>query len=46
MLSYTAEFSDPVEAIRWEKQIKGWSRRKKDALARGDYADVRKLAEE
>lgn len=45
-LSYSAEFSDPNEAIRWEKQIKGWSRRKKDALARGDYAYVRKLAQE
>ena len=40
-LVYTAEFNDPNDAIRWEKQIKGWSRRKKDALARGDWASLR-----
>ena len=25
------------EALRWEKQIKGWSRAKKQALIRGDF---------
>src|SRR5579872_2390490 len=30
-LAYAAEFTDPNEAIRWEKQIKCWSRAKRDA---------------
>jgi putative endonuclease len=43
-LVYSAEFNDPMDAIRWEKQLKGWSRAKKDALIRGDWEMVRKLA--
>jgi putative endonuclease len=43
-LVYAAEFTDPNEAIRWEKQIKGWSRAKKDALIRGDFAYIQKHA--
>jgi putative endonuclease len=45
-LVYTAEFYDPNEAIAWEKQIKGWSRKKKDALVRGDWVYIKKLARE
>ena len=30
---YVSEFfTDPMQAIEWEKQIKGWSRKKKEAL--------------
>lgn len=36
-LMYSASFSDINEAIRIEKQIKGWSRKKKEALMRGDF---------
>jgi putative endonuclease len=43
-LVYATEFSDPNEAIRWEKQIKPWSRKKKAALIRGDYEALRELA--
>jgi putative endonuclease len=43
-LVYSAEFSDPNEAIRWEKQIKGWSRAKKDALIRGDWVYIKQQA--
>jgi putative endonuclease len=43
-LVYAAEFSDPNEAIRWEKQIKGWSRAKKDALVRGDWTYIKNAA--
>lgn len=32
------------EAIRRERQIKGWSRRKKEALIRGDYEALPDLA--
>lgn len=43
-LAYTAEFNDPMDAIRWEKQIKGWSRAKKDALIRGNWELVKTAA--
>jgi len=33
-----------IEAILWEKQIKGWTRAKKEALARGDYATLKQLS--
>ena len=36
-LVYSTSFNDINEAIRFEKQIKGWSRRKKEALMRGDF---------
>jgi putative endonuclease len=32
------------EAFAFERRIKGWSRKKKLALARGDWADVVRLA--
>lgn len=33
---YSAMFEDVWEAIHWEKVVKGWSRKKKEALIRGD----------
>ncbi|HEV3155043.1 MAG TPA: GIY-YIG nuclease family protein [Candidatus Baltobacteraceae bacterium] len=45
-LVYTSEFRDPNEAIRFEKQIKGWSRKKKAALIRGDWEAVVRSARE
>ena len=36
-LVYSCEFSSPYEAFLRERQVKGWSRRKKQALIRGDY---------
>lgn len=36
-LIYSANFSDINEAIKFEKQLKGWSRKKKEALMRGDF---------
>jgi predicted GIY-YIG superfamily endonuclease len=32
------------EALSAERQIKGWSRAKKEAMMRGDWAEVSKLA--
>ncbi len=40
-LVYSEHFSNVDEAIRWEKQIKKWSRLKKMALVRGDWVAVR-----
>ena len=41
-------FSQPSatreEALSAERQIKGWSRKKKEALMRGDWAEVSRLA--
>ena len=35
-LVYAESCDSPRQAMAWEKQIKGWSRAKKEALLRGD----------
>ena len=40
---YTESFSIKQEAVAREKQIKGWTRAKKLALAQGDFALLKKL---
>src|SRR5450755_510598 len=37
-------FESRDDAFRMERQIKGWSRAKKEALIRGDWAEVQRLA--
>lgn len=37
ILKWLQDFSDPVQAIAFEKQLKGWSRRKKLALINEDW---------
>jgi putative endonuclease len=39
-LLYYQTFQDPNKAIQFEKQLKGWSRRKKEALIRGDLGKL------
>ncbi len=36
----TARYS---EALKWERQIKGWSRAKKQALIRGDFDAIHEI---
>ena len=36
-LVYSQEFSTRAEALASERQIKGWSRKKKEALINGDW---------
>jgi putative endonuclease len=36
-LVYAESCDSPRQAKAWEKQIKGWSRAKKEALIRGDF---------
>ncbi len=36
-LVYAHPFDDIHEAIRWEKIVKDWSRKKKEALIRNDH---------
>jgi len=43
-LVYSEECSRVDEAYQREKQIQGWSRAKREALIRGDYDDVSRLA--
>ena len=37
LVVYVQSFPTYIEAIQAERQIKGWSRAKKEALIRGDY---------
>jgi putative endonuclease len=43
-LAFSQEFSTREEALAAELQIKGWSRRKKEAMMRGDWSEVSRLA--
>ena len=43
-LVYSAHFNDVHEAISWEKCMKRWSRKKKEALIRGDSKELHELA--
>ena len=43
-LVYSAHFERIVDAIAAERQIKGWSRAKKEALIRGEFEALPELA--
>lgn len=43
-IMYTREFTDIAEATRFEIQIKGWSRAKKEALMVGDFEAIKMLS--
>jgi putative endonuclease len=43
-LIWTQDFVTREEALSAEQQIKGWSRKKKEAMIRGDWEEVRRLA--
>ena len=43
-LIYTQDFRKPLDAIEREKQIKGWSRKKKEALISGNFSNLEKLS--
>ena len=42
---FTQEFASREEALAAERQIKGWSRKKKEALVRSDWAEMSRLAQ-
>ena len=44
MLVFSQEFSSRDEAFRFERQIKGWGRAKKEALIEGDWDRIKQLA--
>ena len=43
-LEFYAEFTNPNQAIDTEKQIKKWSRAKKEAFIKGEYERLPNLA--
>ncbi len=44
-LVYVTEFNEISEAINWEKKLKRWSRKKKQALINRDQEGLEKAAE-
>ncbi len=44
-LVYSTMFYDVLQAISFEKQIKGWTRKKKEALINGDWDKLKKHSE-
>lgn len=45
ILEYYLEFNDVIQAILFKKQVKGWSRVKKQALINNDFEMIQCLAE-
>jgi putative endonuclease len=43
-LAYSAQFDHITDAIVYERQVKGWSRAKKEALIRGDFELLQRLS--
>ena len=43
-LVFTEEFPTRAEALELERQIKGWSRKKKAALIAGNWDELRRLS--
>jgi putative endonuclease len=41
---YTEQFENEIDAFKRERQIKGWSRAKKEALIAGNLKSLKKLA--
>ena len=44
VLKYCMQYQYVDDAIRREKQIKGWTRKKKEALINGDYNELIRLS--
>jgi predicted GIY-YIG superfamily endonuclease len=43
-LVFSEELSSRVDALIAERRIKGWSRKKKEALIKGDWEEISRLA--
>ncbi|BFM42224.1 hypothetical protein CFS9_08650 [Flavobacterium sp. CFS9] len=44
-LVFYTDFNDVLQAISFEKQVKGWSRKKKEAIINDKWDDLKQLAE-
>ncbi|WP_395066718.1 GIY-YIG nuclease family protein [Flavobacterium sp.] len=45
VLEWFQDFTEPNQAIYFEKKLKGWSKQKKEALIKGDFDRIESLAE-
>ena len=45
-LVYSEDYDCVRDAYVREKQVQGWSRAKREALMRGDYAEIRRLGQQ
>ena len=43
-LIWSCAFSDPTDMVSFERQLKGWSRAKKEAFMRSDWAELKQLS--
>lgn len=43
-LVYSTDFNDVFQAIAWEKQLKRWSRQKKEAVICGEFEKLPELS--
>lgn len=43
-LLWSGDFQSPDDARAFERQLKGWTRKKKEALIRGDFEALKKLS--
>ena len=43
-LVYSQEFPTRIEALTAKRQIKGWNRKKKEALIQGDWNEITRLS--
>jgi len=44
-LEFFQEFTEPIQAIYFEKKLKKWSKLKKEALIKGDFDLIQTLSE-
>ena len=44
ILVFSQEFNDIMQAIALEKQIKGWSRKKKEAFINNNWSELKSLS--
>ncbi len=43
-LMWSCTFANPTDMVAFEQQLKGWSRAKKEAFMRSDWAELKSLA--
>jgi len=43
-LLWSCQFDDPTDMVEFEQQLKGWSRKKKEAFMRSDWAELKELS--
>ncbi len=43
-LKFSEQFDDPLQAIEFEKRLKGWNRKKKEALFKRNWEEIKILA--